>query len=171
MIKAVLLSLTGKKKLQNELDTRFDTENKQQKEQVVFDALIAENPVDIPEPMVEQEINMSLMQFEYSIRQQGMDLKQYMQMMNKTDTDLRNDLKETSTKRIHLRKLIEAIIEKEKMTASDDDIQKEIASWNDDKITSIEDVNSSKTHDLETIKNNLLDQKVRDFIIDSAKIK
>ena len=87
MIKAVLLSLTGKKKLQNELDTRFDTENKQQKEQVVFDALIAENPVDIPEPMVEQEINMSLMQFEYSIRQQGMDLKQYMQMMNKTDTD------------------------------------------------------------------------------------
>ena len=57
------------------------------------------------------------------------------------------------------------------MTASDDDIQKEIASWNDDKITSIEDVNSSKTHDLETIKNNLLDQKVRDFIIDSAKIK
>ena len=71
-----------KEKLQNELDSRFDNENKQQKEQVVFDKLIDENPVDIPAPMIDQEVNMSLMQFEYSIRQQGMDLKQYIYLFN-----------------------------------------------------------------------------------------
>ena len=42
-----------------------------------------ENPLDIPNPMVEQEVSMSLMQFEYSMRQQGMDMKQYMQITNK----------------------------------------------------------------------------------------
>ena len=52
--------------------------------------------------MVEQEVNMSLMQFEYSIRQQGMDLNQYMQITNKTEADHRTDLKETSIKRIQL---------------------------------------------------------------------
>ena len=104
-----------KTKLQNELDARFENENKQQKEQVVFDALIEENPLEIPEPMVEQEVNMSLMQFEYSIRQQGMDLNQYMQITNKTEADLRTDLKETSIKRIQLRKLIEAIVKKKKL--------------------------------------------------------
>ncbi len=160
-----------KEKLQQELDGRFDNENKQQKEQVVFDALIAENPVEIPNGMIDQEVNMSLMQFEYSIRQQGMDLKQYMQITNKTEEDLRNDLKGSSQKRIHLRKLIESIIDKEKIEVSDDDILAEIQSWNDEKIKTIADVESSKSHDLTTLKNNLLDQKVRGFIIDSAKIK
>ena len=160
-----------KEKLQKELDSRFDNENKQQKEQVVFDALVEENPLEIPPAMVEQEVNMSLMQFEYSIRQQGMDLKQYMQITNKTEEDLRNDLKETSEKRIQLRKLIEAIVEKEKLAVSDDELQKEIDSWNHETIKTIDDVTASKSHDITTLKNNLLDQKVRDFIIDSAKIK
>ena len=62
--------------------------------------LIEENPFRNSKAMVEQEINMSLMQFEYSIRQQGMDLKQYLQITNKTEDDLKNDLKETSEKRI-----------------------------------------------------------------------
>tara|TARA_B100001121_G_scaffold189128_1_gene165139 strand:+ start:8616 stop:10016 length:1401 start_codon:yes stop_codon:yes gene_type:complete len=160
-----------KTKLQNELDSRFENENKQQKEQVVFDALLEENPLEIPDAMVEQEINSSLMQFEYSIRQQGMDLKQYMQITNKTEGDLRTDLKETSLKRIQLRKLIEAIIEKEKLDISDDELQKEVDSWNHESIKTVDDVKHSKSHDLDILKNNLLDQKVRDFIIDSAKIK
>ena len=46
--------------------------------------------------MIEQEVNMSLMQFEYTIRQQGMDLNQYMQITNKTQDDLRNDVKDSS---------------------------------------------------------------------------
>ena len=109
--------------------------------------------------------------FEYSIRQQGMDLKQYMQITNKTEADLRTDLKETSLKRIQLRKLIEAIIEKEKLDISDDELQKEVGSWNHESIKTVDDVKHSKSHDLDILKNNLLDQKVRDFIIDSAKIK
>ena len=54
---------------------------------------------------------------------------------------------------------------------SDDDIQKEIESWNHETVKTVEDLNKSKNHDLETLKNNMLDQKARDFIIDSAKIK
>ena len=136
-----------------------------------MDALLEENPLDIPNPMVEQEVSMSLMQFEYSMRQQGMDMKQYMQITNKSEEDLRNDMKETSEKRLKLRKLIEAVIDKEKITVSDDDIQKEIESWNHETVKTVEDLNKSKNHDLETLKNNMLDQKARDFIIDSAKIK
>ena len=79
--------MNGKKNYKKNWTQRFDNENKQQKEQVVFDALIEENPLEIPPAMVEQEVNMSLMQFEYSIRQQGMDLKQYMQITNKTEED------------------------------------------------------------------------------------
>ena len=67
------------KQLKDEIEKRFESENEQKKEQAIFDALI-ENPLDIPEQMIEQEVNMSLMQFEYTIRQQGMDLNQYMQI-------------------------------------------------------------------------------------------
>ena len=160
-----------KDKLQKELDQRLENENKQQKEQVVLDALVEENNFDIPAAMVDQEVNNSLMQFEYSIRQQGMDINQYMQITNKTEQDLRNDMKETSEKRIKARKIFEAIVEKEKITVEDSDIQSEIESWNHETIKTIADVESSKTHDLTMLKNNLIDQKVRDFVINSAKIK
>ena len=160
-----------KEKLEKELNERLDQDNKQKKDDAVFGALLDENPIEIPTAMVDQEVNMSLMQFEYSIRQQGMDLNQYMSITNKTEDDLRNDVKESSEKRIQLRKLLEAIIEKEKITVSDDDIQNEIESWKNDTIKTIDDLKASKQHDVETLKQNLLDQKARDFVIDSAKIK
>ncbi|MEC8678185.1 MAG: trigger factor, partial [Candidatus Margulisiibacteriota bacterium] len=160
-----------KTKLKDEIEKRFESENEQKKEQAIFDALIEENPLDIPEQMIEQEVNMSLMQFEYTIRQQGMDLNQYMQITNKTQDDLRNDVKDSSKNKIHLRKIIEAVIEKEKLDVSDDDINTEIQSWNDEKIKTIEDLKSSKQHNLESLKNNILDKKVREFLTNSAKIK
>ncbi|MEK9727902.1 MAG: hypothetical protein VW397_07350, partial [Candidatus Margulisiibacteriota bacterium] len=160
-----------KKKLEDEINTRFENENTQNKEQAIFDALINENPLEIPQAMIEQEVNMSLMQFEYTIRQQGMDLNQYMQITNKTQDDLRNDLQDNSKNKIHLRKIIESIIEKEKLEVSDGDISKEIESWNDEKIKTIDDLTSSKNHNLDALKNNLLDKKVREFLTNSAKIK
>ena len=160
-----------KEKLEKELNERLDQDNKQKKDDAVFGALLDENPIEIPSAMIDQEVNMSLMQFEYSMRQQGMDLNQYMSITNKTEEDLRNDVKESSEKRIQLRKLLEAIIEKEKITVSDDDIQTEIESWKNDTIKTIDDLKASKQHDVETLKQNLLDQKARDFVVDSAKIK
>lgn len=160
-----------KQKLETELNQRFDQENKQKKEDAVFEVLIEENPMDIPNAMIEQEVNVSLMQFEYSIRQQGIDLKQYMQITNKTEDDLKNDVREPSEKRIQLRKIMEAIIDKESISISDDDVQAEIDSWKNETIKTIDDLNASKNHSLATLKNNLLDQKARDFVIESAKIK
>ncbi len=160
-----------KQKLEDEINTRFENENTQKKEQAIFDALIEENPLEIPQPMIDQEVNMSLMQFEYTMRQQGMDLNQYMQITNKTEDDLKNDLKDSSKNKLHLRKIIEAVIEKEKIDVNDDELNKEIQTWNDEKIKSLDDLKVSKTHNLESLKNNLMDKKVREFLTNSAKIK
>ncbi|MGA0241703.1 MAG: trigger factor [Candidatus Marinamargulisbacteria bacterium] len=160
-----------KQKLETELNARYESENNQAKEQAIFDALIQENPLSIPDAMVEQEINMSLMQFEYTLRQQGMDMKQYMSITNKTESDMRDDVKEGSQKKVHLRKIIEAIIEKESISVTDDDINAEIISWKDEKITNLDDLKASPNNQLYSLKNNLLDKKVREFLVQSAKIK
>ena len=57
------------------------------------------------------------------------------------------------------------------MTVSDDELNTEIASWNDEKIKTLDDYKSSKDSQVETLKNNLLNKKAREFLIDSAKIK
>ena len=58
-----------KTKLKDEIEKRFESENEHKKNKLFLMPLIEENPLDIPEQMIEQEVNMSLMQFEYSIRQ------------------------------------------------------------------------------------------------------
>jgi trigger factor len=160
-----------KDKLQKELDSRLENDNKQKKETLILDTLLEENPLEIPKAMIEQEIKMSLYQFEYTLQQQGMDLKKYMQITNKTEDDLKNDMADSSEKRIKLRKLIEAIIAKEKIEVSDDDIQTEVSNWNHETIKTVDDLKNSKSHDINHLSANLLDQKVREFLVTSAKIK
>ena len=63
------------------------------------------------------------------------------------------------------------MIEKEKLSVSDEDINAEIQSWNDEKVKTLDDLKNSKNHNLDSIKNNLLDKKVREFLTNSAKIK
>ena len=91
--------------------------------------------------------------------QQGMDLNNTCKLQIKLD-DLRNEARESSRNNVHLRKIIESVIEKEKMTVSDDELNTEIASWNDEKIKTLDDYKSSKDNKVETLKNNLLNKRL-----------
>ena len=157
--------------VRKQINDRYETENKNKKEDLIFDALVSENDFELPNAMVEQEINFSLYQFEYSLRQQGMDMKQYQEITKKSAEEMKADLREPSEKRVKLRLILEAIIKKEKIEVSDDDIQSEIDAWKHDTIKTIDDLKNSKEHNIDTLKNNLIDQKVRELLVSSAKIK
>ncbi len=81
---------------------------------------------DIPEVMIETEQNRMVREYDQNLQMQGISLQQFCQFTNMTIDKLKEEYKEAATKRVTYRLMIDAIIEKEKIKATDKEIDKYI---------------------------------------------
>ena len=82
--------------------------------------------VDIPEVMIDEELNRMVKQYEETLRMQGLSLEQFYQFTNSDESKLREQMKEEAVKRITFRLMLEEIAKVEKIEISDKDANKEV---------------------------------------------
>ena len=99
----------------------------QQIEDEVLGRILEEAQVEIPEAMVNSEVNIVMNQFVSEIGQQGMDLETFQQRTGKTTEDMLSEMRPLATRRIMLRLVLSAIAEAENLTATEEDIENQ---WN-----------------------------------------
>jgi len=75
----------------------------------MIDALLAETKVEIPDSLIEAELDRMLAQFEGNIASQGLKLQDYLKRIGKTEADMRNEWKEEAEKRAQLQLLLNKI--------------------------------------------------------------
>lgn len=116
-------------KLKEEIKENIKASKERQVEdKFVEDVLskIAENTtVDIPEELVEDELNHMLQNFEEQIRMQGLSLEVFYEMTKSTEEDLRNQMKDEAHKHVLYRIILEKVKELEKVEVSDKEAEKE----------------------------------------------
>jgi trigger factor len=105
----------------------MEGEKKHQAEHEAKDKLVDElvklNPIDVPEAMVEQQIDTRLERGLRALAAQGMKAED----MRKMDfTRLRAGQKDTAKKEVQVALLLEKIADKENISATDEDVEKEI---------------------------------------------
>ena len=89
-------------------------------------AKIAENTkVDIPEELIEDELNHMLRNFEEQIRMQGLSLEVLYEMTKSTEEDLRNQMKDEANKHVLYRIILEKVKELEKVDVTLEEADKE----------------------------------------------
>ena len=89
-------------------------------------AKIAENTkVDIPEELIEDELNHMLRNFEEQIRMQGLSLEVFYEMTKSTEEDLRNQMKDEANKHVLYRIILEKVKELEKVDVTLEEADKE----------------------------------------------
>lgn len=110
------------KKLQENAQKRADGEF----EENVIQAVVGNATVDIPEVMVEQEVNRMVEEQKNQMRYQGIELEQYLGYMGQTIETFREQLKETAQNRVKSRLVLEAIAAKEEISADAEEIESEI---------------------------------------------
>lgn len=102
--------------------TRAENQMKNNVIEKVYDA----NEIDIPDVMVEAEIDNMLNEFDQQLRSQGMDMKTYMQFVGKEIKDFREEVKEDAYKRTKTRMIVSRIADQEKFEVTDDEINTEL---------------------------------------------
>ena len=96
-----------------------------EREHQIMDALVERLEVELPEPMVDLEVENQIYNMENRMRAQGFSLEQYMQFTGQTMSALQESMKESAVKGIKVRLALEEVIKAEKLEATAEDIEKE----------------------------------------------
>ena len=164
-LKELKEDIKNKQQKQNEEKVKYETQD------AVIKALCENVKVDIPSGMVEMEIDNMIKDIEQRLSYQGLKLEQYLQMMGKTNEDMRKEYEPQAIEGIKSRLALEAVIKAEKIEATDKEI--------DEKMKEMAK-NYGKEDDKEFLKNEnvrnyikqgIESEKAIDFLLENAKIK
>ena len=107
------------KELKDSIKEKMEKENEERAKHETEDAAIEEvcknTNIDIPEGMVELEIDNIMQNLDQRLSYQGLNLEQYLKMMGKSEEDFRKDYKEQAEKNVKTRLVLEQIVKDEKI--------------------------------------------------------
>ena len=160
--------------LKNSIKEKLDTENtnkaKYETEEEAIKIVCDNTKVDIPNGMIEMEIDNMIKEMETRLSYQGLNLNQYLQMMGRKEEDIRKDFKEQAEKSIKSRLVLEAVIKAEKIEVTPNEVA--------EKVKDMAKQYGKKEEELleneqlkEYIAENLKSEKAIEFIVKNAKKK
>ena len=124
--------------------------------------------IDIPQAMIDTELDRMVQEFGQRIQQQGLDLQTYFQISGQDESQLREQMKDDAEQRIKTNLTLSAIVDKENIEANDEDIDKELEKMSKQFNISVEDIKNTLGN-TDIIKNDVRIQKVIDLLRDNAK--
>ena len=164
-LKELKESIKEKQQKQNDEKAKYETQ------EAVMKAVCEDIKVEIPSGMVELEIDNMLKDIEQRLSYQGLKLEQYLQMMGKTEEDMRKEYEPQAIEGIKSRLALEAVIKAEKIEATDKEVDEKLKEMaknygkeNDEEFLKNENVRNY-------IKEGLASEKAMDFLVENAKIK
>ena len=121
--------IDSKESLEKQLEENIKAHKEQHAEDHYIDELLKKGienmEVDIPEAMINEELDRMIRQYEENLKMQGLTLQQFYQFTNSDETALKDQMKEEAEKRVASRLLLEAIKVEEKIEIADDEAKKE----------------------------------------------
>ncbi|MDN5351109.1 MAG: trigger factor [Clostridiales bacterium] len=146
-----------------------ETAESEQREKVIEKA-IELIKVDIPEKMVEAEVDAMLNDFDQQLRYQGLSLDQYVKFTGGDLDALKSQMHEDAVKRVKSNLVIEKLIKIENIEVTDEDVDAEIEKIATSQDRPVEDIKKIFERDnFEYLKNSLQSQKAINFLVEHAK--
>ena len=149
-------------KMRENLEKRSETEF----ENAVLDQIESGVEVDIPEPMIQERMNMLARDMETSLMQQGINREMYLKYTGMDEKTYLEQFRANAVKQIKSLLILEAVAKAENLTVSDSEFDKEI-----EEISSHYGMEKDKILSMvkkEDIEKDLLVRKAVDFLRDNA---
>jgi trigger factor len=144
---------------------------KSETENNVISAVVEKSKMDIPECMVESQIDYHIKRFEYQLMYQGMKMDDYLQYTGTKIEDIKEQYKEQSQKTVETQLVLEAVMKAEDIKATDKEINAELKKTADSMKKTLEEYKTSApANTIENIETKITFDKVIDFMMDSAEL-
>ncbi len=115
-----------KKKVVENITKDKEWKSRDKKRGEMIDKIISESKLEVPEILIEGELDRMLAQFKGDIEQAGSTYEKYLEQIKKTESDIKKDWREAGEKRAKLQLIIGKIADVEKIKPEDDQVKKEV---------------------------------------------
>lgn len=156
-----------KEKLAEKKEKAAATEN----EDHVVEKVVENASMEIPEPMIDSQVNNMVNDYARRMQEQGLSLDQYMKFTGMTIESLKEQMKPQAIKRIQTRLVLEAVVKAENITVADETVEKEIAKMAEAyKMEAAQVKEALGDKGIEQMKEDLAVQEAVDFLVAEAKL-
>ena len=122
--------IDSKESLEKQVKENIKTRKESAAEDKYIDDLLKEiadnTEVDVPDTMINDEVNHMIEHFKEHIMMQGLSLEQFYEFTNSSEDKLKEEYHDEALRRVKNRLIIEKIIEKEKIEVSDEEVDKKL---------------------------------------------
>jgi len=160
-------ALKTKKREQLESEKKQNADNAKREELINKATDNAE--VEVPEVMVDSELDRMMREFEQRLQMQGMTLDLYYQFSGQDENALKEQMREDAGKRVKTNLTLEAIVKAENLDVSDEDVNAELETMAGMYGTDKEQLKQMLGGNLDAIKEDLLFRKAIDFLVENSK--
>lgn len=137
----------------------------------VVEKVVENAAMDIPEQMIDGQVDNMIEDNARRMKSQGLSLEQYMQYTGLTIDKLKEQLRPQAVKRIQTRLVLEAIVKAENIQVSDEAVDKEMEGMAAAYKMELEQVKAIMgDHEREHMKEDLAVQEAVDFVVAEAKL-
>ena len=156
-----------KAKLEEQAKNAADAEMRN----ALVEKVSANTEVEVPEAMVQHQIDNMLMELNYQLQYQGLNLEQLLQMTGRGLDELREERRADAERLVKSSLVLEAIVEKENVEANDADVDAELEKMAAMYNMEVEKIKSSlRETDIEDIKGQIKIRKTLDLLVENATI-
>lgn len=116
-----------KEDLKKTIQERKENQAKADKEDAVIEKIMDNAELELPEPMINDQVENMINDMSARMQQQGLTIEQYMQFTGMDMDKLKEQMEPQAVKRLKSRLVLEAIVEAEKIEVSEERYTEEIA--------------------------------------------
>lgn len=156
-----------KQDLEKHLQQHADEHAKIDAENKIIDLILENMEVEVPNAMVENELDNLMKDLEYRLMYQGLNLEAYANYMGTTVEKLRSDKKKDALKSVKIRLALTYILDKEKISVNDEEVNEKIKEMAKSAKKTIKEFKETLTEDrINYLKNDILMNKLLNFLLE-----
>ena len=154
--------------VKEKLEKQMQDKAKYEKEQAIMKAICDNSKIDIPEGMIELEVDNMIKDMEQRMSYQGLKLEQYLKMLNKTEAEFRKESEPQAIEAIKSRLVLEAIAAKEDIKATEKEVTEKIKEMAKNYGRNEEDLLKNENVK-KYIEEGIVNEKTIDLLIENVK--
>ena len=155
--------------LKKKIAERKESEAKAKKESEAIEKVVEAAKMDIPQSMIDTQVNRMLEDFAMRLQQQGLSVEQYFQYTGMTADKIMEEMKPEAVKRIKNSLVLEAVAKAENIEVSEEEFEAELQKMADMYKMEIEKIKEfMQDAEAKQMKDDIAIQKAVELIVSSA---
>ena len=160
-----------KEDIVKKLQERKERESKEKREELVVEKAASNAEVEIPDVMISNEVERMYNDFANRMKMQGLTLDMYLQLTGQDEAAVKEQMRPDAEKRIRNDLVLEAIAKAESITATEEEIDKELDRLAEQFQRTKEEIRNilSANGSLQTVEHDLKVRKTIEFLVEHSK--